>query len=753
MDFKDAAACKNAAASEHSNSLLHHEVAGNQLFKFSIAVQEGFRQFLPNVSYAITDDAHHPTATAEKVLAACATGAALRFALPEAGAVRTLIGASLALQGAKDVFVPFAHTYQLAYRAQTIDSLNRTGDELGKSLGRFAVDTTISLAAGCQSEKVTGKILLAGLGDKNYLHFEYSKHGFWNTAALAKYIHAPAFNIQTILACLHISQTENTQLTLNEKINRIYAANKLFACQIKSEQFYKYGPLTASGQRIDFSDYLDKLVGKVSSTNSRLLSRSKRTQDSTSSDGIFKEFSAVNLSALASAVKKQMSGLSNQDIQLADIKEQLQAPIFSVSDSTRSGALLGYEFKHSAKQLCELIAGIKNYAQLSNAGETLDLHAKSAIQDELKLCNVLHLNLFAKELHNIFVDQIKKAGICNRSLAHTVPSRVAVTDDHGYVNFTIPPITGVIDRPVTVFPRNQVDLESVLSGINRHEMIGHDYLWGQLPGFAGELHDEVLPQAVRNAMLATNFKDSNIAVPGLGTIKKSEFFLKVLQSQANENISDLIGTASGGADTALGLGILLQSLRRDGLLETGSFLSSQFEEYIEPHGIDRWRIKLCAELMRQLAPQNLEVLKQAQALDRYAAYAARPGRYYIWAHEENGGQVAVRMKDWDALLPEVLRTQLETPLKSLEGRRLKDILPDISRTVSRIEALASIMECDLRSNKSILPSIFNPKQYSIGEVYAAGLRTWMHMTAQGIDPSKSLIKISRLSKKLCDSYF
>ena len=349
---------------------------------------------------------------------------------------------------------------------------------------------------------------------------------------------------------------------------------------------------------------------------------------------------------------------------------------------------------------------------------------------------------------------MQKAGVSHRVLSGTgsLPSRVAITNDHGAGNFTLPKIPGVIERPVTVIPRNQNELVSVLAGINRHEMIGHDHIWGDLARLPDELRNVVLPQAIRNAVPATRLKDVEINVPGLGLMKKSEFFLKAIQAQANENISDLIGAASGGADGALSLGLLLQSVRRDGLLETGNFLGSRFIDYIEPHGIDRCRIKWCAEQMRQLAPHDPAVSKQAHALDLYAGHASRPGRYYIWANEDSPGQIAILMKEWDALIPHMVKAQLDTPLQSLEGKRLRDILPDMSKTVSRIETLASYMERDLKSGKGSLAAVFDPHRFSMGEVFAAGLRTWMHLTATGADPEESLLNVSRLSNNLRNLY-
>ncbi|MFX4493797.1 hypothetical protein ABTA45_20090, partial [Acinetobacter baumannii] len=73
-------------------------------------------------------------------------------------------------------------------------------------------------------------------------------------------------------------------------------------------------------------------------------------------------------------------------------------------------------------------------------------------------------------------------------------------------------------------------------------------------------------------------------------ISKSEFFKRLLYAEANENTADFMGTASGGIGTPLSLGVLLQSLRKGGYLETRNVYGSQFEHGIEPHGIDRWRV-------------------------------------------------------------------------------------------------------------------------------------------------------------------
>src|SRR5208283_5027283 len=130
-----------------------------------------------------------------------------------------------------------------------------------------------------------------------------------------------------------------------------------------------------------------------------------------------------------------------------------------------------------------------------------------------------------------------------------------------------------------------------------------------------------------------------------GAMKKSEFFTTLLKAEANENTADMFGS-SIDPNTGLSLAVLLASLRKTakgepngpGLLETRSMYgkdsvdpSMENKLGIEPHGIDRWRIKLAAETLRHLSNGSEGIAKYAQGLDELADTMSRPGTQYVWA--------------------------------------------------------------------------------------------------------------------------
>jgi hypothetical protein len=224
-------------------------------------------------------------------------------------------------------------------------------------------------------------------------------------------------------------------------------------------------------------------------------------------------------------------------------------------------------------------------------------------------------------------------------------------------------------------------------------------------------------------------------------------------AEANENTADIVGTATGGPDSALSLGVLLQSLRKGGQLETRNVLGSRFEDFVEPHGIDRWRIKLCAEVMRQLANGDKDVLKMADGLDTYAAKASRGGSDYVWASTDKPGEaVSIPMREWDAVIPHIVKAQLETPLEALEGKTFRAVLPQLPPIVKKIDLLATQISDSVQKGSSSLTVPFDKSDYTIGQVFSAGLLGWLRSTARGEDAARSLGLIGQISEGIRAEY-
>ncbi|HEY9756254.1 MAG TPA: hypothetical protein V6C97_13895 [Oculatellaceae cyanobacterium] len=460
--------------------------------------------------------------------------------------------------------------------------------------------------------------------------------------------------------------------------------------------------------------------------------------------------------AKTAAVVKAVQGLwSTDQVKLADARDQFEGPITAATELNK--APLPPEYKPSTQQLKDLISQIDSADNLKSAGMFLMYHMKAANQLLFNQDNVRDLNMFTNELAGVFLKGMRKLGIPEDRLRRIIPSLVTETNDNGSGYFTNPPIDGVIDRPVTVVPRAFSRLISVMSDVIRHEALGHDHTYPELARFPEKDRDNLIRGAISKTMKEEGVPEKNHRMNG-ETIPTSELLFRLLKAEANENTSDFMGTASGGIGTPVSLGVLLQSLRDGGLLETRNVYGKEFEDGIEPHGIDRWRIKFCAEVMRQLAPKDKTTTEYADALDQYAQEASRPGDTYIWASTDKPGEkVELPMKVWDAVIPRIVQAQLDTPLdtlKDVNGNRhtLREMLGDNHANIVRgIDDLANQFVDAIRSGHDELPD-FDKTKYTIGQVFSAGLVAWLRATRHDVDPVQSLKTIDKISSTLRAQY-
>ncbi len=458
---------------------------------------------------------------------------------------------------------------------------------------------------------------------------------------------------------------------------------------------------------------------------------------------------------IAKVAKTVQEQWTPEKIKLADARDQFEGPITAATELNK--APLPPEYSPSTMQLKSLIGQIDNVKSLKDAGMFLMYHMKAANQLLFQQDNVRDLNMFTHELAGVFLTGMRKLGIPEDRLRRIIPSLVTETNDGGSGYFTNPPVDGMIDRPVTIVPRAFTRLISVMSDVIRHEALGHDHTYPELARFPEADRDNLIRGAVSKTMKEANVPEKMHKMGG-ETIPTSELFFRLLKAEANENTSDFMGTASGGIGTPASLGVLLQSLRDGGLLETRNVYGKEFEDGIEPHGIDRWRIKFCAEVMRQLAPTDKVTNDYANALDLYAKEASRPGKDYTWASTDNPGEkVDIPMEHWDAIIPRIVKAQLDTPLdtlKDVNGNKhtLREMLGEQhANIVKGIDELANQFVDAIHSGKTELPA-FDKKKYTIGQVFSAGLVAWMRATSHDVDPEKSLAIIDKISSSLRAQY-
>lgn len=445
---------------------------------------------------------------------------------------------------------------------------------------------------------------------------------------------------------------------------------------------------------------------------------------------------------------------------LADFRDAVKAPTSGISDATRSGRMVGPEFDRSAQDISALADEVHDQSDMDQVQQILKLHQLAASQIETRQPLTQDLNNLARHFYGIWLQGMRSIGVQNNVLDGKVPSVVAVADDEGAGNFTFPAIDKVLRRPVTLFPRNQTELSRVLADIDAHEQEGHDHVFPEIARFPEAYRKTVLTTAVENAMKKNNIENTTIKL-GDTSMKKSQLLVKLLMAEANENTADIAGTAVTGVGTPSTLGILLQSIRRGGVLETRNVYGSQFPETFEPHGLDTWRIRLSAEVMRYLSGNDKDVSAYADALDNYANKAGHPSSDYVFASLDTKGEtVKISQKEWDAVIPEIVKAQFETPLDSLKTPKgnatLRDVLaPGFTDRFHKTQDLAGKIAEAITSGKTQIDN-FDPdtfrNTYDIGNLSTAGTLAWAKAVAAGAPADTSLDALNKIAEPLWQLY-
>ena len=491
------------------------------------------------------------------------------------------------------------------------------------------------------------------------------------------------------------------------------------------------------------------------------------------------EMSAEDLGKMAVAVRTEASKWTKQDMQIAQAKEDVAGPLIG---TMREGkAPLDQGHFNNNQMLLDLNGQIKTLDDARQALPLLD-HFRTANQqleiahsgDGHGLSQINHLNQYARSIQAFMLGRLDALGIPRDVIRGSNAPLFSIRDSDGAGPYTIPAIKGVSDAAVVNYPREYSGMEGVhVPGVYPHEL-GHDLVFGDLLRFPAELRDKILTEDVIGAaMKKAGIEDTIIEVPGSpnGTMKKSEFFAALLKAEANENTADMFGT-SIDPNTGLSLAVLLGSLRKPagdprgpGSLETRSMYGNDFVDAnmgntlgIEPHGIDRWRIKLTAQTLREISGGDKSVNAHADQLDSMATAMSRPGDQYVWANMDQQGKfVAIPQKEWDAIIPHLVKAQLDTPLEALQGHRLRDLSPNMVEVFKRVDTLSTSMaEAALKSSSTV--EGFDKANYHIEDVFSAGLSGWRKAVelnaAQGnkIPADVLMARINKLSEGLRAHY-
>ena len=491
------------------------------------------------------------------------------------------------------------------------------------------------------------------------------------------------------------------------------------------------------------------------------------------------EMSVEDLSAMAVAVRTEASKWTKQDMQIAQAKEDVAGPLIGAMRDGKAPLDAGH-FNNN-QMLLDLNGQIKTLDDARQALPLLD-HFRTANQqleiahsgDGHGLSQINHLNQYARSIQTFLLGRLDALGIPRDVIRGSNAPLFSIRDSDGAGPYTIPAIKGVSDAAVVNYPREYSGMEGVhVAGVYPHEL-GHDLVFGDLLRFPAELRDKILTEDIIGAaMKKAGVADTTIEVPGSpnGTMKKSEFFAALLKAEANENTADMFGT-SIDPNTGLSLAVLLGSLRKPagdprgaGALETRSMYGNDFVDKnmgntlgIEPHGIDRWRIKLTAQTLREVSGGDKDVHAYADQLDTMAKTMSRPGDQYVWANMDQQGKfVAIPQAEWDAIIPDLVKAQLDTPLEALKGHRLRDLSPNMAEVFKRVDTLSTSMAQAALKGESAVPG-FDKSSYHIEDVFSAGLSGWRKAVelsaADGnkVPPDVLMARINKLSEGLRANY-
>lgn len=789
-------------------------IAETKAGRYALVTAEGISLLPSGVLNGIKHNYDNPGEFGLKMGMAAAIGTGMRLLLPQAGAARAAAGTIMTYLMVKDAATPVLNAYSQVSENKSLANVHDAARNMSNGLGLFGVDMVAGLPVGLAAEKLTGVALQRTATGRS---FEAWKSDFYNNKLggwLGKNAAADAANLsgESMEARLKAIQegTGNKPLTIDQKMKLIQenldhqhaaptkltpAAEAAFKAYLEHKKWHKQEmPKQIDELLGDAGLAADGLLAKGGRDNglkpARLLDAEgkpgaeakpgsdhpgvKLEQPAPAPKALDKD--AATVAQMAVTMRDRAAQVTETDMKIANFKESVQSPLEQTMRTGKPPLDEGHWANNRA--LVELTSEIKTGDHIQQAGFLLEHHRVANVQMGIPkvLPEIVDLNQYSRSVHKKLMDLLTANGIKPETVLRGTNSPVfLIFDSSGSGPYTIPAIKGVTDTAVIVLPREYQNMLGVhVSGVYPHEM-GHDLIYGDLLRFPESLRENVLKQdVIAAAMAKKGIADTNVEVPGAGTFKKSDFFTKLLLAQANENTADIFGTAID-PNSGLSLATLLSSLRKPaanapkgapGQLETRSMYGQQFVDPvsnplgIEVHGIDSWRIKLSAEVLRQLSKNDAKVTKYADNLDKLSDSLRRPGDNYVWASVDQPGKfVSVAMKEWDAIIPEIVRAQLETPLPALNNKALRDVYPDMSKIFPRVDALADKISAAARNGETSIKD-FKKAEHAIEDIYSAGLAGWWKALNQNpelgkpgfVPPEVLLERINGLSQTMTSQY-
>ena len=476
------------------------------------------------------------------------------------------------------------------------------------------------------------------------------------------------------------------------------------------------------------------------------------------------ELTTENLTLLAKMNKQDMDRW--KDPELVDAVEGAVGPVHAALNPNHRPLDPGY------REWRDQMVGLANQVRdRQDAGQVWPLFQRgrdAAVQHmsaELGPTGALthELNLFSHEIHTGLKHGMERAGVPAKEVlnAKNPPLNLVGHTESG--PHTIPEIQGVWDVDLVHYPRNMVGTRSITtSGIYGHEF-GHNQ-YGGIMRFAESIRETVIKDAVTDALSAygskTGVKDlatQVIEVPGVGKMTKAEVITEILKAQANENTADIWGAAWTGPNSGASLGVLLQSLRPSGKLETRNVFGKEFMGPENPlgfevHANDAFRPMLVAEVLRNRANGDPLLLKYAENLERYSREASREGDY-VWASLDSPGKsVTIPRAELEAVIPFLVNAQMNTPLPALKGKTFGEILPDLPTHMKKMDTLADVMVEGILAGKKAQDLPFSVQDYTINQVFGAGLPATARLVGKGMSAAEANARVNEISDALRAKY-
>lgn len=762
---------------------------------------------------AFRHDLENPEQLGAKLAGGFAFGAAMRTALAKSGVGRAVAGSVFAFWMVKDAAVPVGESMRQAWHGESMKDLDNAANLFSGGLGHFTYDSVITIGAANLGERVTEKALRGALGNRRFSKFESAKEEVWVSGQnmigrginrVSETLGGPKELIGGVRKPVAV---EGPQLSDIARAQRTEAGLAEYRHHVEVAKTYTRGAELKTGERVGLSETLfllergknpraltsaeanavlasGEIVPLASMSRKLKVAETGKPGEKPAGDATAKpkagdgkgaekppanesiaskverETHPDRITEMSQQMKEQMGAWDQKSMALADRVEGDIAPVVSALKTKHKPLDSGYgEFAQQMFLLAEQVKHPQHYQQVGTLfGYARDAANQYNLGRATQTAELAQsLNLFSREIHTGLKDGLRRAGVKPEEVLNAKnPPLFTVRNDGGAGPHTIPEIQGVWDVDVVLWPRNMIEARSTAtSGINGHE-IGHNQ-YGGLLRFEESIRDKVIGNAVAKGLeshrrsLGKDAKVSDtVEVPGHGKVAKQELYEGILKAQANENTADIWGTAWTGPNSALSLGVLLQSLRAGGKLETRNVMGKEFvgdgnRFGFEVHGIDRFRVKLSAEVLRQRSNGDPLVLEYAKALDRYADKASREGDY-VWASlDVPRKSVTVSKAEFEAMIPHLVSVQLNQPLPALKGRTFGEILPDLPTQVRKMDELASIIVDGAKAGRDPSRIPFDVNTYTINQVFGSGMPAQLRLMSEGMSAKDANMWVNRYS--------